>query len=193
MEFLNGYNKFIKSSKKDLEGVLPGLAKGQQPHTLFITCSDSRVIPETFLQAGPGEVFVIRNAGNFIPASGDSNHLADQATLEYAVTALQVKNIVVCGHSHCGAVHACLQGGTGGKLPLVDKYLESFSLSEKEPSAAIYENALKVVENIKSFPFVQEALSAGRLNICAALYVVETGGFEIYNPESKTFEQQGEL
>ena len=98
------------------------LAAGQSPSTLFIGCSDSRVDPTIITQQGLGELFVLRNAGNIVPCYGASNG-GEPATIEYAVTALGVKDIVVCGHSRCGALQAMLDPEKMEKLPLVKAWL----------------------------------------------------------------------
>ena len=98
------------------------LANGQQPHTLFITCSDSRIVPHLLTQTEPGELFVLRNAGNLVPP-WTAEHAGEAATIEYAVQVLNVREIVVCGHSHCGAMQALLDPASVESLPAVRQWL----------------------------------------------------------------------
>ena len=98
------------------------LASGQQPSTLFITCSDSRVVPSMLTQSEPGELFVLRNAGNMVPPY-PGNGGGEAATIEYAVKVLKVKQIVVCGHSHCGAINGVLQPEMLRDMPAVEKWV----------------------------------------------------------------------
>jgi carbonic anhydrase len=98
------------------------LAAGQSPRALFITCSDSRVVPELILQASPGDLFVCRNAGNLVPPHGDpSGGVA--ATIEYAVGVLTVPNIIICGHTGCGAINALIHPETVSSFPSVAEWL----------------------------------------------------------------------
>ncbi|WP_280890010.1 carbonic anhydrase [Streptomyces sp. LBL] len=99
------------------------LADGQSPEALFITCSDSRVIPALITDARPGEIFELRNAGNIVPAYGQHGASGEAATLEYALEVLEVQDVVVCGHSHCGAMSALRSGDDLTRLPGVDAWL----------------------------------------------------------------------
>ncbi len=95
------------------------LEAGQSPEVLFIACSDSRVVPSLITGARPGELFELRTAGNIVPAYSGSRPSAETATIEYAVRALGVRDVIVCGHSHCGAVNALVGGGALSGLPAV--------------------------------------------------------------------------
>ena len=123
MTLINGVKKFQQEQFPKLRERFEELGKGQTPETLFITCSDSRISPNLLTQTEPGEIFVIRNAGNMVPEPG-TGELAIEGTIQYAVQVLKVRNIVVCGHSHCGAVAGLLQldGLTG--LPAVHDWVK---------------------------------------------------------------------
>ncbi|MFM8314687.1 MAG: carbonic anhydrase, partial [Deltaproteobacteria bacterium] len=100
---LPGLRKFSESEFKNKQSLFETLSKGQSPHTLLITCSDSRIDPNLITQTEPGEIFVVRNAGNIVPPFGSSLG-GEEAAIEFAIDGLKVTNVVVCGHSHCGAM-----------------------------------------------------------------------------------------
>jgi len=121
--------KLIQGLRKFQDDVFPAkrelferLAKGQQPSTLFITCADSRVMPDLFTQAEPGELFAIRNAGNIVPPFGRQPG-GVTATIEFAVVALGVRHIIVCGHTDCGAMKGLLHPESLAAMPTVASWL----------------------------------------------------------------------
>jgi len=118
MKIRQGFEKFLDSVQPQMQSIYSELTSGQSPETLFITCSDSRISPNLITQTDPGEIFVIRNAGNIVPKPG-TGELAIEGTIEYAVQALKVKNIVVCGHAKCGAVGGLLDLDGLDSLPAV--------------------------------------------------------------------------
>lgn len=107
-KLIEGIHQFQRESFLPLQGLFEQLARGQQPETLFITCSDSRIDPNLLTQSKPGDLFILRNAGNIIPPHGAGNG-GEAATIEFAAGALAVRDIIVCGHSHCGAMKGLLQ------------------------------------------------------------------------------------
>ncbi|MFP5271733.1 carbonic anhydrase [Coleofasciculus sp.] len=172
------------------------LCEGQHPRILFITCSDSRIDPNLITQTEPGELFIIRNVGNIIPPYGATAG-GEGAAIEYAVEALGVKHIIVCGHSHCGAMKGLLQlGNLTEKMPLVHDWLkyaestrriiqENYQDSEGEDilNATIEENVLTQIENLKTYPSIHAKLYQGLINIHAWVYKIETGGVYVYSAE----------
>lgn len=175
------------------------LAHGQQPETLFITCSDSRINPNLLTQTDPGDLFIIRNAGNIIPPYGAANG-GEGATVEFAVSALGVKDIIVCGHSHCGAVKGMVAPETLDDLPAVRAWLnhaeatrrivkENYShLQGKElVTAAMEENVLIQIEHLRTHPSVAARLARGELSIHGWAYKIETGEVFAYNVEEGQF------
>lgn len=170
------------------------LAHGQKPRVLFITCSDSRIDPNLITQAGVGELFVIRNAGNLIPPFGATNG-GEGATLEYAVHALHINQIVVCGHSHCGAMKGLLKlESLAGEMPLVYDWLkqaeatrrlikENYTDLEGEEllEVTIGENVLTQIENLRTYPVIHSKLHKGELTLHAWLYQIETGQVLMYD------------
>ncbi len=122
-KLVDGIHKFRRDTFRKDQKLFETLVNGQHPLALFITCSDSRVEPGRLTQTQPGELFVLRTASNIIPPY-DSVHGGEAATIEYAVSVLKVKDIVVCGHSHCGAMAGLLNPASVEKLPAVKAYLE---------------------------------------------------------------------
>lgn len=176
------------------------LAGGQKPLALFITCSDSRIVPNLLTQTDPGELFILRTAGNIVPPYG-SVEGGEAATIEYAVAALKVQDIIVCGHSLCGAMTALIKPEQVQKLPAVAALLkhaeatrriidENYShISEDAPRlmATIEENVLVQIENLKSHPSVAAALSRRSLRLHGWVYKLETGKVFAYAPEQQQF------
>lgn len=177
-----GYNYYKENILPKIKNDLDGISQGQSPHTLFITCSDSRICPNLLTNTKHGELFVIRNAGNSIPHVNDQGGDSDIATLEFAVKALKVKEIIVCGHSHCGAINALISGVDSNFLPRINEYLKrleslkfEFSRKEVDLNIVIKKNILKQLENIASHQFVKEAIEKGGLQLRGWLYHLDTG------------------
>lgn len=176
------------------------LAHGQKPRVLFITCSDSRIDPNLITQAGVGELFVIRNAGNLIPPFGATNG-GEGATLEYAVHALNINQIVVCGHSHCGAMKGLLKlSSLAGEMPLVYDWLkqaeatrrliqENYTDLDGEDllDVTIGENVLTQIENLRTYPVIHSKLHKGQLTLHAWFYQIETGQVLMYDAAADEF------
>ena len=163
------------------------LAEGQSPETLFITCSDSRINPNLITQTRPGELFILRNAGNIVPAYGAANG-GEGATIEYAVAALGVRDIIVCGHSHCGAMKGLLDLGSLDELPTVKSWLghaestrrvmrENYRHLEGQAlvTATVQENVLAQLENLRTHPAVAARLARGDVQLHGWVYKIETG------------------
>ncbi|MCW6035272.1 carbonic anhydrase [Spirulina subsalsa FACHB-351] len=170
------------------------LSLGQHPRVLFITCSDSRIDPNLITDADPGELFVIRNAGNIIPPYGATNG-GEGAAIEYAVQALGIKDIIVCGHSHCGAMKGLLKlDKLEEEMPLVYEWLkeaeatrrlvkENYSnlTGEDLLSITIAENVLTQIENLRTYPVIHSKLRQGKLHLSAWVYHIENGKVFAYD------------
>jgi len=193
---LHHFQSNIFSSQREL---FERLAHGQSPDALFITCSDSRINPNLITNTQPGELFILRNAGNIIPPHGAANG-GEGATIEYAVAALGVRDIIVCGHSHCGAMNGLLNIDSLGELPAVRQWLshaEATRRIAKENyehlsggallTATIEENVLVQLENLRTHPTVAAALSRGKLSLHGWVYKIETGEVFAYDPEQEQF------
>lgn len=163
------------------------LSLGQNPEALFITCSDSRVNPNLITQTEPGELFILRNAGNIVPPYGP-NAGGEAATIEFAVAGLKVRHVIVCGHSHCGAMAGLLNPETIAELPSLkawlghaeatrrimrDKYAER--TGRERLGTAVQENVLMQLENLRTHPTVASGVARGELTLHGWVYKIETG------------------
>ncbi|MDH2393324.1 carbonic anhydrase [Streptomyces sp. HNM0663] len=170
------------------------LAAGQSPHALFITCSDSRVIPSLITGARPGELFELRTAGSIIPEWDSGRPSSEAATVEYAVEVLGVADVVVCGHSHCGAVGAMVRREDLSSVPAVRDWLESSTPPPlfRDPSApdvteAVQDHVLRQLERLRGYPCVRRRTAAGELRLHGWFYVVDTGAVLVHRPHDNAF------
>ncbi|MFK7739538.1 MAG: carbonic anhydrase [Planctomycetota bacterium] len=175
-------------------------AKGQHPRAVFVTCADSRVMPNAITDSGPGDLFYVRNAGNIVPPHGPDAG-GEAATIEYALTALGIRQIIVCGHTQCGAMKAILE--TPEKLeplPSVRQWLRHAettrqivahkypNVSEKEREvAAIEENVLVQLNNLSTHPIVAALLATDELKLFGWVTDIATGGVRQYDADSGKF------
>jgi carbonic anhydrase len=177
---------------------------GQRPETLFITCCDSRVVPNLITSAAPGELFILRNIGNIVPnvARGVIGGVA--AAIEFAVEVLEVDNVIVCGHTACGAIDAILDPDRFQHLGYVSRWLRESSTiprlieeryghleGEERKTAAVEENVLLQLENLRSFDFVARRLDDGRLKMNGWVFRIATGDVFDYDPVSGQFMKLG--
>ncbi|MFF1699443.1 carbonic anhydrase [Streptomyces sp. NPDC058257] len=175
------------------------LEAGQSPEALFVTCSDSRVVPTLITGARPGELFELRTAGNVVPpyptvdtADRDGRPMSEAATIEYAVCVLGVRDIVVCGHSHCGAVGALLRGEDLSAVPAVrdwldhsvapDAALRSLAPASSDVAEAVQTHVLAQLERLRAYPCVRERVADGSLTLHAWYYEVHTGTVTCQRP-----------
>ncbi|MET8827991.1 carbonic anhydrase [Streptomyces sp. NPDC004610] len=171
------------------------LAQGQSPQVLFITCSDSRVVPALITGARPGELFELRTAGNIVPPYASERPTGEAATIEYAVQVLGVRDIVVCGHSHCGAVGALVRGDDLDAVPAVRAWLghaaeEPRSGDPADPTVAagVQHHVLAQLLRLRSYPCVETGLAEGRLTLHGWYYEVHTGAVRAHRAATDTFE-----
>ncbi|MFG2945946.1 carbonic anhydrase [Streptomyces adustus] len=174
---------------------LAGLAAGQSPQVLFITCSDSRVVPALITGARPGELFELRTAGNIVPPHTIGRPTAEAATIEYAVEVLGVRDVVVCGHSHCGAVGALVRGDDLDAVPAVRDWLahaadDPASADPDDPTVAggVQHHVLSQLLRLRSYPCVQKRLADGRLRLRGWYYEVHTGAVREHRADTDRFE-----
>ena len=205
LKLVQGIHQFQDNLFSSQRELFERLAKGQTPDALFITCSDSRISPNLITQTEPGELFILRNAGNIVPPHGLAVG-GEEATIEFAIVGLGIRDIIVCGHSHCGAVNALLApDGIRDSMPTLCSWLnhaetarriiqEKYSdLShEKRLNVAIQENVLVQLENLRTLPAVAAALARNALNLHGWVYKFETGQVFGYDPEHGQFLDVGQ-
>lgn len=198
-KLISGLHEFQSNIFLSHKELFERLAQGQKPDALFITCSDSRINPNLLTQTQPGELFILRNAGNLVPPYGEDNG-GEAATIEYAVVALGVKDIIVCGHSCCGAMQGLWQPESLVNLPAMRSWL---SLAERTRRAVVenygsvgeqerlnictQENVLAQLKNLRTHPSVARRLESGELNLHGWIYAFETGEVFIYQPDIGQF------
>jgi carbonic anhydrase len=177
------------------------LAEWQQPAWLFITCSDSRIVPDLILQTDPGDLFITRNAGNVVPlASEDSEVDGVTATIEYAVEVLKVKHAILCGHSDCGALKAALSQPDIEKLPKASRWLHHVegAFHHRQPlrpeegdqaelASIIRGNVIAQLISLRSQPSVAKAVAEHRLTVHGWYYDIMTGSIEAYDEATDSF------
>ena len=192
VEGIHQFQSGVFSSKQPL---FENLVNGQHPLALFITCSDSRIDPNLLTQTEPGELFILRNAGNIVPPYGAVQG-GEAATIEYAVAVLKVQDIVVCGHSHCGAMGGLLDRPQLAKLPavrawlshaestqrIIDENYEHVTEAAARLTVTVEENVLVQLEHLRTHPTVAAALSRKALNLHGWVYKFETGQVFAYDP-----------
>jgi carbonic anhydrase len=194
-----GHKRFLAEVFPTRRGQFHLLAETQAPEWLFITCSDSRVLPDLFLGTGPGDLFVTRNAGNVVPVS---SHDVDgcTATIEYAVEVLKVKHAILCGHSDCGAMKAAFHRHDLENLPQARRWLqhveEAFAYrqplnpadgSSAELASLIRGNVVAQLLNLRAQPSVARAEQQGRLTLHGWYYDILTGQIEQYDEQLRSF------
>jgi len=171
---------------------------GQQPETLFITCSDSRVDPNLITNSAPGELFIVRNVGNVVPNRDLPGGTA--AAIQYAVEVLNVENVIVCGHTQCGALKAILDPESVAHLEYVSRWVKStidvkklieekyeHLIGEEKLNAAIQENVLAQIEHLRQYPFVANRMDAGKLQVNGWVFDVGRGEVYDYDPDIGEF------
>jgi len=172
---------------------------GQNPDILFIGCSDSRVVPDLIVDSKPGDMFILRNVGNFVPPyKPDNDFHGSAAAIEYAVSILNVKNIIVCGHSHCGACVALYKEFSDDEgIAHIKKWLEIGKRAKiTNPNLTqeqIYTETEKAsivlqLENLLTYPKVKERVGNQTLELHGWYYKIETGKIEVYNSVLNIFE-----
>jgi len=198
-KLIQGIHQFRTEDFRPLQGLFEQLAKGQNPETLFITCSDSRIDPNLLTRSRPGDLFILRNAGNIVPPYGAAFG-GEAATIEFAVAGLGVKDIIICGHSHCGAMKALLQPETLVSLPDFAFWLrhaestrrivgENYSHldGDRLVTAAVEENVLVQLENMRTLPAVASRLAQGDIHLHGWVYKIETGEVFAYDTANGQF------
>ena len=201
-KLLDGVIKFKDDFFKEHKEIFEDLSSSQNPHTLYIGCSDSRVVPDIIANTLPGELFVVRNIANMVPPYNENSYSfrCTASIIEYAIKVLEVENIVICGHSNCGGCKALFYPDEKlKKVPLVKEWLKlgqeikdrvlakNLSACEREFQTEQL-NIVKQLENILTYPFVEEKVEKGEVKLYGWYYVIHTGDVFNYNFENKEFE-----
>jgi carbonic anhydrase len=199
-------DRLIEGHRRFLKEVFPGrrdqfhlLAESQAPEWLFITCSDSRIVPDMILGTGPGDLFITRNAGNVVPVTGNDVD-GCTATIEYAVEILKVKHAILCGHSDCGAMKAALDRAGLENLPKASRWLRHVeaAFSHRQPldptdgphaelASLIRGNVVAQLLNLRAQPSVARALAHGTITVHGWYYEILSGRIEQYDEQARRF------
>lgn len=194
-KIIKGIAKFQQHAFKSHETLFSKLATGQDPEALFITCADSRIDPNLVTQSEPGQLFICRNAGNIVPphtkvAGGVT------ASIEYAVAVLGVRNIIICGHTDCGAIKGALNLEGLKDLPHVYDWLDHCRAAvdiaraksaENELEAVTQENVLLQLQHLRTHPAVASRLAIGKIKVHGWVYNIEDGTVTCYDEAQKRY------
>ena len=208
-DFAQGNEVFQRAYFKKHESELLDLVdKGQNPKALFIGCSDSRVIPDLIVQSKPGDLFVIRNVGNFVPPyKPDEDYHSTASGIEYAVSVLNVSEIIICGHTHCGACKHLYEPIDDPSLIHTKKWLDlgerakSMALLSLGPNAPTEDllrltekmSVITQIDNLLTYPYIKKRLDNEELFIHGWYYDIETGNIDYYDPDTYQFSPLTEL
>lgn len=198
-KLIQGVQEFKTRVFDQNKALFEELATTQRPEVMFITCSDSRIDPNLITQTKPGDLFVLRNAGNIVPPHGSSSG-GEEATIEYAVSVLGVKHIIVCGHSNCGAMKGLLAPESLKSLPMVANWLSHAQATRQIMEenyqghegcqllpAAIEENVLVQLDNLRTIPAVSSKLARGRIQLHGWVYDIGTAEVYAYDVRRAEF------
>jgi carbonic anhydrase len=202
-KLIEGHKRFLAEVFPEKKSHFHLLAESQAPAWLFITCADSRVLPDLILGTEPGDLFIARSIGNVVPIT---SHDVDgvTATIEYAVEVLKVRHAIVCGHSDCGAMKAALNPNGLGNLPKARRWLDHVqaAFAHKQPvdpaegevaelASLIRGNVVAQLMNLHAQTAVTRAEGAGRLTVHGWYYDILTGRIEEYDEKQKKFAPLG--
>ncbi|MFF7707201.1 carbonic anhydrase [Pseudomonas sp. NPDC007930] len=196
---VDGFRHFHQEVFPEQQALFKKLATAQTPRAMFITCADSRISPELITNSSPGDLFVTRNVGNVVPPYGQMNGGVSTA-IEYAVTALGIKHIIVCGHSDCGAMRAVLNPDSLEKMPTVKAWLRHAEVAktvvhdncscgtEVETMGVLTEeNVIAQLQHLRTHPSVASRLASGQLFIHGWVYNIETSEIKAYDASEDRF------
>jgi carbonic anhydrase len=196
---IEGYKRFLKEVFPARRDQFHLLAESQAPQFLFITCSDSRIVPDMILGTGPGDLFITRNAGNVVPVSGNDVD-GCTATIEYAVEVLKVKHAILCGHSDCGAMKAALDRKGLENLPKASRWLQHVegAFIHRQPidpadgpnaelASLIRGNVVAQLQNLCAQPSIARALAHNAISVHGWYYEILSGRIERYDQQARRF------
>lgn len=203
-KLVKGISKFRKRVTPEQKSLYARLALGQRPDALFVCCSDSRVAPNVFASTDPGDLFVIRNVGNLVPACDaygrSTSDRSEAAAIEFALDSLKVRDIIICGHSECGAMHALLGGLENVPWPNLKSWVATAQPAlarlkageEIEPGLSDVNrlsqlNVLEQAAHFLTYPIVRERVDAGTLCIHAWYFDIAAAEVLAFDPRVKRF------
>lgn len=203
-KLIRGIVDFRKNVRPSCKDTFAQLALGQRPDTLFIACSDSRVVPNLFASSDPGDLFVIRNVGNLIPPCGErgcsASDESEAAAIEFALLTLSVIEIIVCGHSECGAMDSLVRGRAQIEAPNLKSWLRHGDQSLQNLNAGSSMdrhlerhnqlsqlNVLQQIEHLRTYPVVRERLKEGRLRLHGWWFDIKEADVYEYEPSEGRF------
>jgi len=214
MQYLfDGVKDFLANDYLEMKRHFRKIGKEQKPHTLFIGCSDSRIVPNLITKTLPGELFVIRNIANLVPVYRESQeYLATTSGIEYSVKVLNIENIIICGHSNCGGCKAFFMSEKEtAEIPHTRKWLELMGRvkemvlekemhnpalqegnEEDEAKRELMTEQLNIVEQMNhllTYPYIREKFEQGKINILGWYYIIETGEVFNYDVKKQLFEK----
>lgn len=184
----DGLARYRREVRPRIHPLASRLAAGQSPHTMLLTCADSRVVPSLITGAGPGELFVVRNIGALLPEFGSDTLNDEGAALEYAIRVLGVRNVIVCGHGKCGAMTALCRGHVPDDLGALQnwargaKAIAGVDPNDDDVDEVTKRVVLRQLENLRTYPVVAEGLGADEVSIGAWFYDVEAADVLEWNP-----------
>lgn len=197
-QLVQGIHYFQNIGFREREKLFQRLQHGQKPEACMITCADSRINPNLITHAEPGEIFIIRNVGNLVPCFGTSNN-GELAAAEYAVVELGIQDLIICGHTCCGAMKALVNTApqpVPARTPLVGEWLRHAAATleivrehyghlqgNALVDAAAQENVLVQLEHLRTLPVIASRVSTGRVNLHGWMYRIESG--EVFQYESE--------
>ena len=196
-KLIEGIVQFQKKTNNQCKKDFLSLAKSQNPQALFIGCADSRIVPSLFTTSLPGDLFIIRNMGNFVtPYAEAMNDCGTASAIEFAVCSLKVPDIIICGHSNCGAVKKILENESI-QTPYLKTWLSNgIKPSERNPDILFNSdlseedqfsqlNVLKQIKHLKTYPFIKEKLQAGQIKIHALWF--DIGNADVFYYKDNQF------
>lgn len=174
--------RFSAETYGEHRGLFEQLAAGQKPDVLWICCSDSRIDPHLITHSKPGTLFVVRNPGNIVPAPDTQS--GEAAAIEFAIDALGVREVVVCGHSGCGAVKAARDPEAAAHLPAMQRWAAQIPAApspEIELHEHVEHNVLHQLERLRAFPCVRKGVASGKLRVSGWVYHIGSGRIDVYD------------
>jgi carbonic anhydrase len=204
-KLIKGIVDFRQHSIAEYRAKFSTLALGQNPDTLFIACCDSRVVPNTFASSDPGDLFVVRNIGNLVPpCQDDHDHTDDSnisvgAAIEYSILKLNISDIVICGHSECGAIlpfvdptqaldTPSVKSWLRHAIPSYERYLQQSHNPQLSPQNALSQcNVIQQIEHLKTYPLVQERMQQQKIRLHGWWFDLATADVHYYNSETRSF------